>query len=39
MEVEYLCVLMAIFSISLTLYECMYISEAESFNMEDRKLD
>ena len=30
MEVEYLCFLMGIFSISLTVYECMYISEAES---------
>jgi hypothetical protein len=35
MEVEYLCVLMAIFSISLTLYECIYVSEAEN----ERKLD
>lgn len=36
MEVEYLCVLMAIFSISLTLYECMSISREEE-NVE--KLD
>jgi hypothetical protein len=39
MEVEYLCVLMAIFTISLTLYECMYASEAENREEKCRKLD
>ncbi len=39
MEVEYLCLLMGIFSISLTLYECMYSSEAETIEEKYRKLD
>ena len=36
MEIEYICLLMAAFSISITIYECMYIRNKIREQEEER---
>ena len=37
MTIEYICLLMAAFSISLTLYECMYIRKKNEEQEEEER--
>jgi hypothetical protein len=39
MEVEYICLLMGVFSICITIYECMYIRKKTQEQEEERYME
>ena len=39
MAIEYICLLMAAFSISITIYECMYVKHIKEQQEEERYME